>query len=402
MQTICLVACTSKKALYPTIAKDLYRSPLFEGAKNFAEKRCDCWFVISAKHGLLLPDDPMAPYDESLTQVTESERLIWAEKVHSQISQHIKSPSRIIFLAGDKYRSYLQKFFQKDGHITKAPMSELGIGRQVEWLQKLIKEEKRLADIDRFYRLIKRLSDADSEGYCRLGSRGSACVPKRGIYFFFETQESRMTSPFESRVVRIGTHCVSNGSKSTLWNRLRTHRGAENGTGNHRGSIFRLHVGQALIKKDGLESKYPTWGIGQSASLDIRTKEVDIEQRASKIIADMPVLWIEVADEPSPDSDRTYLERNLIALLSGPTGPLDYASSDWLGRWSTREAIVHSGLWNVNHVYEEYDPNALDVLERYVLIAEGSAEPVINSLAPIGWRQNLPKTKIPRQQMRLV
>lgn len=402
MHTICLVACTSKKALYPTVAKDLYRSPLFEGAKNFAEKRCDSWFIISAKHGLLLPDDNMVPYDESLTQVTESDRLAWAEKVHTQISKLIKSPAKIIFLAGDKYRSYLQKFFEQDGHITKAPMSELGIGRQVEWLQKLIKEEKRLADIDRFYGLIKRLSDIDSDGYCKLGNRGSALVPKRGIYFFFESQENRMTNPFENRVVRIGTHCVSNGSKSTLWNRLRTHRGAENGTGNHRGSIFRLHVGQALIRRAGLESKYPTWGIGQSATSDIRSKEVEIEYEASKLIANMPVLWIEVGDEPSPDSDRTYLERNLIALLSGPTGPLDYPNNDWLGRWSSREAIVDSGLWNVNHVYEEYDPYALEVLEKYVMSAEGIAEPIDTSLAPLGWRQNLPKSKILRQQMRLV
>ena len=402
MHTICLVACTSKKALYPTTAEKLYKSPLFLGAKKFAESRCDKWFILSAKYGLLLPDEQVVPYDESLHQMEESAELVWAKRVHDRLSTMIDPSASIVFLAGEKYRSHLQKYFEQEGRKISAPMSELGIGRQVSWLQKLIEEKSRLNDIDRFYQLMQRIEVADAEGLLKLGDRSSSEVPKRGIYFFMQPTESRMTTPFENRIVRIGTHSVSTGSKATLWNRLRTHRGGENGSGNHRGSIFRLHVGESFIRKNRLEKSFPTWGIGQSAAKEIRDRENEIELEVSKIIGAMPVLWLEVNDEASPDSDRGYLERNLIALLSGPSGPLDLPSMNWLGRWSSREAISFSGLWNVNHVYEEYDPNALDVLEKYVESAENISGPVKSSLAPPGWRTKLSKSSMPRQQLKLV
>jgi hypothetical protein len=100
----------------------------------------------------------------------------------------------------------------------------------------------------------------------------------------------------------------------------------------------------------------------------------------------MPVSWLEVADAASADSDRAYLERNFIALLAGRTGPLDLPSADWLGRWSSREAISQSGMWNVNHVYESFDPQALDVFEQYVEIVEGRRARSERPLAPSGWR----------------
>lgn len=74
---------------------------------------------------------------------------------------------------------------------------------------------------------------------------------KRSL-FLFESGEFRKTEPFESRIVRVGTHAVSEGSSSNLWNRLRTHRGGVELGGNHRGSIFRLHVGKSIIAKRNL------------------------------------------------------------------------------------------------------------------------------------------------------
>jgi hypothetical protein len=235
----------------------------------------------------------------------------------------LKGDTRIVFLAGDQYRKYLQRHLHDIGIDTRAPLSELGIGRQVAWLQKLITEEKRLRDLDRFYELLARLA-ATGSGAPRLKDCISTALPNQGVYFFWQTGENRMTAPFDGRVVRIGTHAVSEGSKATLWNRLRTHRGGKDGSGNHRGSIFRLHVGQALLRKTERDAGLPTWGVGQSASrrwFERRKRNMELE--VSRIIGEMPVLWIGVADRASPDSDRAYLERNLIALVAGSTGPFD-------------------------------------------------------------------------------
>ena len=79
----------------------------------------------------------------------------------------------------------------------------------------------------------------------------------------------------------------------------------------------------------------------------------------------MPFLWLEIDDEPGPDSLRGYIERNAIALLSNyGKEPLDPPSGEWLGRLCDRERVRNSGLWNQNHVEERYDPAFLDTLER--------------------------------------
>jgi len=225
---------------------------------------------------------------------------------------------------------------------------------------------KRIADLTRFYAIVEALS-AKSGGTRLLSeSTGRMGWPVRGVYFFQEPGESRADTGSGPRIVRVGTHALKTGSHTTLWNRLSQHRGpAKTGGGNHRGSIFRLIVGTALMDLDG--HICPTWGQGSSAPKDIREKEQPLEQLVSKTIGEMPFLWLEIADEPGPDSLRGYIERNTIALLSNYNKlPADAASSQWLGRHCNREKVRNSGIWNQNHVDEVYDPAFLDELGRLV------------------------------------
>jgi hypothetical protein len=52
--------------------------------------------------------------------------------------------------------------------------------------------------------------------------------------------------------------------------------------------------------------------------------------------------------------------------------PIDRPSDNWLGAYCDRERVQRSGLWNNNHVDEEYDSEFLAVLERYVVRMEHS------------------------------
>ena len=133
-------------------------------------------------------------------------------------------------------------------------------------------------DLDELYR---RLTDLRKRvgGYRTLGeSTGRVEWPQRGVYFFFTADESREGSS-QLRVSRVGTHAVSTESGTTLWNRLRTHRGTLGGTrpggGNHRGSVFRRRVGEAIINRRGIADEYPNWGDGSSAPADVRDAEYD-------------------------------------------------------------------------------------------------------------------------------
>lgn len=223
--------------------------------------------------------------------------------------------------------------------------------------------------IDELYGLLDELSQKLGGAKRLADCHGKMNLPKRGVYFFFEPGEYRANSQVP-RIVRVGTHAVSSGSKTTLWNRLYAHRGSKSGGGNHRGSIFRLHVGRAMLNRDG-DANFPHWGQGSSAPKAIRQAEDALERRVSEYISNMQLLWLDVDDEPSKDSHRGFIEGNAIALLAGANGqsPIDAASPLWLGQYSDREKIRLSGLWNLDHIGSPgkpvlYDPAFLGVMRQ--------------------------------------
>lgn len=224
--------------------------------------------------------------------------------------------------------------------------------------------------LDKFYRL---MSDLD----VRCGGRrqlmrcdGRMSRPQRGVYFFFEGGESREDGK-TPRVVRVGTHALR-PSRSTLWGRLAQHRGTVAGQyargGNHRGSVFRLHVGTALLETDEwTEVIHRTWGIGSSADSETRVIEYPLEKAVSDRIGRMSLLWLDVDDPPSLSSDRGIIERGAIALLSNHERPSnDVQSAGRLGAYASSPAIRSSGLWNVNHVAETDEGGFLAVMEAHI------------------------------------
>lgn len=224
-------------------------------------------------------------------------------------------------------------------------------------------------ELDDFYALIADLR-ARCGGERRLAScDGRMSWPARGVYFFFEEGETRPNG--QPRVVRVGTHALTATSGTTLWKRLSQHRGnvggGRPGGGNHRGSIFRLHVGQCLLARDGdPHGIIGSWGNKSSAARAVRNAEHEHEAAVSTYIGRMPFLWLPVPDEPGPLSDRAVIEAGAIALLSRRSNPdADPPSAEWLGRWSSRDTVRESGLWNVRHV-DGPRREVISVMDRYV------------------------------------
>jgi len=226
-----------------------------------------------------------------------------------------------------------------------------------------------------FYEILQDLEDKLGGRRFLSNCNGSMQWPRQGVYFFFESGEKR-SSGSELRVVRVGTHALKRNSKTTLWDRLRMHRGTiggkRSGGGDHRASIFRFHVGSAILRKQRLEKEYPTWGKGSSAHTEIKDKEYPIERMVSQYIRKMPFLWLKIEDSPGPNSKRAYIERNSIILLSNygeidTLKTIDPPSKEWLGFYCTNKKVNQSGLWNVNHVTsKKLDPEFLPTLEREV------------------------------------
>jgi hypothetical protein len=128
-------------------------------------------------------------------------------------------------------------------------------------------------------------------------------------------------------------------------------------------------VGQALAARDP-NIAIITWGSGSSAQRNIREEEQRLETAVSRYICEMPFLWLAVEDPASPQSRRAYIERNAIALLSNvltiPVESPDPPSTDWLGLACPHPDVTRSGLWNSNHVAEQYELQFLGELKRLV------------------------------------
>src|SRR5690606_761635 len=107
-----------------------------------------------------------------------------------------------------------------------------------------------------------------------------------------------------------------------------------------------------------------------TATATIRQDERPLECEVSRTLGAMSFLWLPVEDEPGPRSKRGYVERNAIALLSNfGKESIDPPSISWLGHYCNRHRVKASGLWNANHVEEDYDRKFLDDVERLVLEA---------------------------------
>ncbi|MBF0185927.1 MAG: hypothetical protein HQM06_16280 [Magnetococcales bacterium] len=219
-----------------------------------------------------------------------------------------------------------------------------------------------------FYHLLSLLESLPNQGVQLSQLPSSKNIPFQGVYFFREPGE--LVFKEIPRIVRVGTHAISSGSKSSLHERLKAHLGSKTGSGNHRGSVFRKHLGHALLQKE--QYSIPTWGVGSSKPLELKVDpmaqkaEAIWEKKVSDHIGAMTILWIDVQDEPSTESMRAFIELNAIALLSNHCTPVVSASETWLGRHSICKEIRESMLWNSEHVDKTYDPAFLDVLDRFV------------------------------------
>lgn len=135
MTTIGLIACAGSKLCGPAPAEKLYTSQLFRKTRAFVRSKCDCWFILSAEHGLLRPNEIVAPYDRTLNRMPKARREAWAARVFAQLHPLLHPGDAIIMLAGDRYRSFLMPVLQREGHSVQVPLAGMRIGEQLQWLK---------------------------------------------------------------------------------------------------------------------------------------------------------------------------------------------------------------------------------------------------------------------------
>ena len=136
MKSLGLVSCTKRKQSYPCKASEMYLpSNLFSKAYAYCKKRYDQVAILSAKYGLLLPDDPIKPYNLTLNNMDVKQRKVWSERVFEQMKDKLKLADydKVFFHAGKKYRNFLIPKLENVGIKFEVPLEHIGIGKQLRW-----------------------------------------------------------------------------------------------------------------------------------------------------------------------------------------------------------------------------------------------------------------------------
>ena len=136
---IVFISCTKKKNTVPCTAKEMYSaSTWFRKAYQYAESlNPSAIYILSAKYGLLTPNDMISPYEKTLLAEKDIELRRWAVMVMKQIKEHgIDLSEKAIFLCGKNYRKYIQRLFPNQ----LAPCAHMGIGEQLKYFSERVRK----------------------------------------------------------------------------------------------------------------------------------------------------------------------------------------------------------------------------------------------------------------------
>jgi hypothetical protein len=132
---IVLVGCVKTKADEPRPARLLYKSPLFQKRRRYAETRGHRWYVLSAEHGLVHPDALLEPYDVALAKQPDDYRHAWAHWVAAKLrlAEGNLRGRRIEIHAGQAYAAPLLPLLRADGAQVTQPLAGLTHGQHLAW-----------------------------------------------------------------------------------------------------------------------------------------------------------------------------------------------------------------------------------------------------------------------------
>lgn len=135
MNTYHLVSCVSKKLDHPAPAKDLYCSTWFKLARKYVEAQQTPWFILSAEHWLVRPDQVLEPYNKRMGGPKWARRA-WAWNVDvALLSAGVRPGDRIVILAGYDYREFLVPDLEARNMVVEAPLHGFDLFQQLKWFK---------------------------------------------------------------------------------------------------------------------------------------------------------------------------------------------------------------------------------------------------------------------------
>ena len=132
--TFVLISCSKSKLETKASARELYTGDLFQKAVTWAERHQHPWFIVSALHGLVTPDQELTPYDFTLKQLRTREREAWGQRAISALSKYAATGSHAFLIMPELYRRSIQPALLQHGITYENPVKGMRIGQQKSWL----------------------------------------------------------------------------------------------------------------------------------------------------------------------------------------------------------------------------------------------------------------------------
>ena len=134
MKRVFLVSCGRRKQDFRTRAGEMYTSPRFLRARELVEATRCPWFILSAKHGLLAPDEMITPYDMNLNAMPLKKRKLWAERVKHQMKSQLPNADKAVVLAEKSYCEDLLPYLKRRFATVETPLKDIKQEDHYQWL----------------------------------------------------------------------------------------------------------------------------------------------------------------------------------------------------------------------------------------------------------------------------
>lgn len=320
---VLLVGCSRTKASAAAAAEHLFRGPGFRRARAYALASGAPWFVLSAKYGLLSPDDVVGPYDVYLPEKSPSYRAAWGEWVVTQLAERWDLGGVTVEVhASDAYTAPLREPLRRFGADLLEPLAGLRQGERLAWYGSEAEQDSgETPDVSPLLDERNALPPAD------FLAAGRAAAARPGLYSWWVDQAGAhdLSAGLGQRVApglvyagrAGGVRSTGKASANTLWGRVgEMHLG-----GSRQFSTFRLTLAAALSPPGGAvadEATVTAWMHRhlRVATLPLPPESVPAGEEELLRLADPP---LNLRDVPATELRRS-LSRRRSALTASSKG----------------------------------------------------------------------------------
>ncbi len=142
---IIFVGCGRTKGTTPQPARDLYTGQLTRARAAYADRCREAngidWWIVSAKYGLVTPNQILRPYDLMLHELPKVEQAAWSlAVVHSLLDvlpdDAVPKSYTIELHMGAEYAKPLARVLQALDFHFHLPVAGKAIGQQIQFYQR--------------------------------------------------------------------------------------------------------------------------------------------------------------------------------------------------------------------------------------------------------------------------